>query len=127
MKSKSYKSINELINRELKPLEQLVISSNSLDYFDEKRSKGESIPEFRTSAAHELFVKSLDDVCRILLSCNKIPIALDTTITLTRLELPNWPNIRAFEYYLSQLKQRFETFRETLKSMYKMGKSISYV
>jgi hypothetical protein len=123
VKSKSFKSINELINRELKPLEQLIIASNSLDYFEEKKAKGEFIPEFRTSAAHELFVKSLDDVCKILLSCDKIPRALDTAVTLNRLELPNWPNIRPFEYYLSQLKQKFTTFRETLSMMFRIGKS----
>lgn len=123
VKSKSYKSINELINRELKPLEQLIIASNSLDYFKEKKAKGEFIPEFRTSAAHELFVKSLDDVCQILLSCNKIPRTLDTAIMLNRLELPNWPEIRPFEYYLSQLKQRFTTLTEILSMMFKMGKS----
>lgn len=123
VKSKSFKSINELVNRELKPLEQLIIASNSLDYFDEKKTKGEPVPEFRTTAAHELFIKSLDDVCKILLACNKIPRALNTAITLSRLELPDWPKIRPFEYYLSQLKQKFTMFREVLKNMYKMGKS----
>jgi len=42
---------------------------------------------------------------------------------LNRLELANWPKIRPFEYYLSQLKQRFTTFRETLSMMFKIGKS----
>lgn len=123
VKSKAFKSINELINRELKPLEQLIIASNSLDYFEEKKTKGESIPEFRTSAAHELFVKSLDDVCQILVACGKIPQALDTAVTLARLDLPNWPAVRPFEYYLSQLKERFTTLRETLSMMFRIGKS----
>ena len=124
LKGKSYKAIAELISKELKPLEQLIIASNSMDYFEEKKAKGEVVPNFRNDAAQELFIKSLDDVCQILLSCNAIEKPLDTATMLKRMELPNWTQIRSFEFHLTQLKQKFSVLREVLKSMHKCGKSI---
>ena len=80
MKSKSLKQISEVINTELKPLEQLVISCSNIDFFDERQTKGESIPIFRLDASKELFVRSLDEVCQILHFCKKIDRPLDTAV-----------------------------------------------
>jgi len=104
-------------------MEKLIISSNGIDYFDELKTKGEIVPDFRIKAANELFVVSLDAVAKILLFCNKIDKPLDTELLLSRLEIPNWPEIRPFEYYLSQLKRKLTLLRETLKMMFKLGKS----
>lgn len=104
-------------------MEKLIIASNGIDYFDEVQAKGEVVPDFRIKAANELFVVSLDAVAEILLFCKKIDKSLDTGLLLSRLEIPDWPEIRPFEYYLSQLKRKLNLLRETLKTMFKLGKS----
>lgn len=123
-KGKSFKFILELVCKELKPLEQLIIASNSLEYFEEKKAKGEVVPNFRVDAAQELFIKSLDDVYQILLTCNVLTDPLDTGLMLKRMELANWINIRPIEFYLSQLKSRYQNLRDVLKAMHKAGRSI---
>lgn len=125
LKKKSYKFISELLGKELKPLEKLIIASNSIDYFDDLREKGEVVPSFRIKAADELFVISLDAVAAILLFCNKIDKPLDTGLLLSRLEIPNWPDIRPLEFYLTQLKRKLNLLRGTLRTMFKLGKSNS--
>ncbi len=126
MKGAAFKEINALISRELKPLEQLVISSTSIDYFDEKKTKGETIPTFRIEAAKELFIKSLDEVCQILLFCKIIERPLDTAVLLKRFEIPNWQHVRPFEFYLTQLKIKFAAFKKSLSDMHKVGRSTLY-
>lgn len=105
------------------PLEKLIIASNGLDYFEEVKANKEVVPTFRITAATELFIKSLDEVSKVLLSCAAIDKPLSTEVLLNRLELKNWQEIRPFEYYLSQLKQKLDTFRKTLQNMFKIGKS----
>ena len=41
---------------------------------------------------------------------------------LERMEIANWPEIRSFEFYLSQLKAKYTAFRDVLKVMCKQGK-----
>jgi hypothetical protein len=122
-KTKSFKAIAELINTELKPLIQLILANNSLEFFEEKQKKGEEIPPFRLEAAKELFIKSLDDVCKILFECKKTERALNSAVMLQRFEIENWQKIRPFEYFISVLKKNYTAFREVLKSMHKLGKS----
>lgn len=123
IKSKAYKGISELISNELMPLNQLIISNNSLEYFEEKIKKGEVIAGFRLRAAKELFVKSLDDVCKILFSCNEIERKFDTDAMLKRFEIEGWKKIRPFEFLISVLEKKYNLFRELLKTMHKQGKS----
>jgi len=126
MKNKSYKAIAELIAGELKPLDQLVLASTSIAYFEEKKTKGEVVPGFRMEAAMELFIKSLDDACQILVSCNAIEKPLDTSIMLKRFELANWIDIRPFQFYISQLEHKFSVFRKVLSDMQKCGRGKRY-
>ena len=107
----------------MKPLEQLIIASNSLDYFEQKQLNKEYVPPFRISAAHELFIKSLDDVCKILYFCKKIDKELNSKLLISRMDLPNWTSIRPFEFYLTQLKEKFIIFRTILSTMFKIGRS----
>lgn len=123
-KSKSYEKIKEVINREMDPLFHLIQANNSLEFFEEKEKKGEDVPKFRFEAAKDLLIKSLDEVCKILFDCKKVERPLNSAVMLQRFDLPNWQKIRPFEYFLSVLKKNYIAFREVLKTMHKLGKSI---
>jgi hypothetical protein len=125
VKSKPYKEIADIINTELKPLEQLIMSCTSLDFFEERKKKGEEVQEFRLTAAREVFIKSMDNICKILFTCKELERDFDCARMLERFEIPNWKNIRPYEYFLSILQKNYNAFREQLKTMYKQGKSIS--
>jgi hypothetical protein len=122
-KSRSFKAITELLNSELRSLENLVTSSYSRDFFSERKTKGEVIPQFRRQAADELFVKSLDEVTQTLFSCQQLERPLDTALMLGRLDIPNWIHIRPFQFYLKQLEQKLDALKAVLQLMHKMGKS----
>lgn len=122
-KSKSYKGILEVILTEIRPLEQLILSNDSLEFFEEKIKKGEVIPDFRLAAAKELFIKSLDDACKILLKCKETERPFDTAVMLKRFDIPNWKSIRAYEFFLSNLEKHYTIFRDILKMMHKIGRN----
>jgi hypothetical protein len=112
-----------VISGELKPLEQLVFANNTLEVFEEKLKKGEEVPNFRLEAAREIFIRSLDAVSGILFKCKAIEKVLDTALMLSRFEIANWKNIRAYEFYISTLQKNYQKFRDELRNLFKIGKS----
>lgn len=104
----------------------MIRSSYGLDFFAKKKEKKEPVPAFREEAALELFIKSLDEVVRILRFCNMIDKPFDTATMLARFRIPDWEKIRPLKYYLTLLQNKYNEFRNVLKKMYELGRTRWY-
>lgn len=128
-KAKIYDEMQDLHNRAMKPLSDLIAKNLEFSQLEKMidREKEGAVPQFRFIALEEEFVKTMTNVCEIfkLYGDNRVEEHYDIRQQLETLKISkdgiHWKDITPFACYLNPLKEATTTVRLELQDMHKKG------
>lgn len=120
-KSKTYKELNEIIQRAFQPLVNVLNANLEFHKLEQLMLKDSEIPMFRHKALEHEFCQHMEKMLTILTDHGKLRDEFNIQRMLDLLKVDEWEMSIPMDFYLTPLKESIISLREELLDMQARG------